>query len=83
MWVAGQLYWEFRNGERSAGEMMEIQPEGGEVPPNWSVYLAVADCDASVARVQELGCTAIVPAMDVQTLAVSPSCRILRERCLR
>lgn len=62
----GQTYWVFRNGERLAGGMMEIQPEWGEVPPNWGVYFAVADCDASVARVQELGGQVIVPAMDVQ-----------------
>jgi len=62
----GQTYWVFRNRERLVGGMMEIQPEWGEVPPNWGVYFAVADCDASVARVQELGGQVIVPAMDVQ-----------------
>ena len=64
--VMGETYWEFRNADRSAGGMMQIQPEWGDVPPNWAVYFAVADCDESVAKVQALGGKVIVPAMDIQ-----------------
>ncbi len=64
----GQTYWAFRNGERSAGGMMEIQAEWGEVLPNWSVYFAVADCDASVAKVKELGGAVVAPPMDIQAV---------------
>jgi predicted enzyme related to lactoylglutathione lyase len=36
-----------------------------EVPPNWLVYFAVADCDAAVARVAELGGSVHVPPTDI------------------
>lgn len=38
-------------------------PEG--VPPYWSVYIGVDDCDATVAKSTELGGGVIVPAFDV------------------
>ncbi len=42
------------NGERAAG-LIEIEPEWGDVPSNWSVVFEVEDCDAAVAKVKELG----------------------------
>ncbi|MEM8603683.1 MAG: VOC family protein [Cyanobacteria bacterium P01_H01_bin.121] len=51
----GGNYTEFLNGDRSMGGMLEIQPEWGEVPPNWVVYFAVENCDATLERVQALG----------------------------
>lgn len=42
------------DGESAAG-LIEIAPEWGEVPSNWSVVFEVEDCDAAVAKVQELG----------------------------
>jgi hypothetical protein len=35
-----------------------------EVPPHWAVYFSVADTDAAVARVTELGGNVIVPVFD-------------------
>lgn len=35
-----------------------------EVPPHWVVYFHVADTDATVARLNELGGSVVVPAMD-------------------
>jgi predicted enzyme related to lactoylglutathione lyase len=34
---------------------MQITPEMGDVPTGWLTYFAVADCEATVARVGELG----------------------------
>lgn len=44
-------------------QMTDDWPEG--IPTNWLPYFAVADCDAALARVEELGGGIIVPAMDV------------------
>jgi hypothetical protein len=35
------------------------------VPNHWLVYFAVADCDASVARLTELGGTVRLPPIDI------------------
>ena len=40
---------------RPAAGLVEIGSEWGDVPSNWSVVFEVEDCDAAVARVQELG----------------------------
>ena len=45
--------------------VMQITPDMGEVPPNWSVYFAVDDVDATVAQTQSLGGGVIVPATDI------------------
>ena len=47
--------------ERVQAGMMKIQPEWGQVPPNWGVYFMVEDVDAAVAKVQELGGSVMVP----------------------
>jgi hypothetical protein len=39
--------------------------EWGDIPPSWSVYFGVDDCDAAVALAQELGATVAVPAFDI------------------
>ncbi len=60
-------------GERVQAGMMKIQPEWGEVPPNWGVYFMVEDVNASAAKVQELGGNVMVPstpAGDMGTFAV-------------
>jgi predicted enzyme related to lactoylglutathione lyase len=48
-------YHLFKEGEEFRGGMMAITPQMGEMPPNWSIYLAVDDLDAATARVGELG----------------------------
>ena len=42
-------------GERLNGGMLPWQPQMGDMPPNWSVYFTVSDCDETAGRVQELG----------------------------
>lgn len=59
------VYTTFMAGEFPAGGMMAIQEEWGEVPPNWGTYIWVDDCDACVARAQELGGSVYLPPMDI------------------
>jgi predicted enzyme related to lactoylglutathione lyase len=64
--MGGMQYTEFKVDGRSIAGMLpmgEQFPPG--VPPHWLVYFAVADCDASVARVQELGGSVFAPPMDM------------------
>jgi len=58
-------YTSFMNGQRPAAGMYEPGPEMGEMPPNWMVYFAVADADATLARALELGGKSCAPPMDV------------------
>ncbi len=48
-------YYEFLAAGGSVGGLLPITSEMGEVPPHWLVYFAVADCDATAARVADLG----------------------------
>ena len=53
------------NGEPAAG-LIEIAPEWGDVPSNWSVVFEVDDCDAAVAKVQGLGGSVIREPQDLE-----------------
>ena len=60
-------YTEWQVSGRSVGGMMQKPPMmPAEVPPFWAVYFAVADTDAAVARVTELGGTVMMPPMDIE-----------------
>ena len=61
----GMEYTEFSVAGRPAGGMMAIRPEWGNVPPNWTPYFQVADCDASAAQAASAGGRAIVPPADI------------------
>jgi predicted enzyme related to lactoylglutathione lyase len=51
---------------RPVGGLGTLAPEVPEhVPPHWRVYFAVDDCDASVAKVTELGGTVLRPPADM------------------
>ena len=63
--AAAETYVEFRNGSRGAGGMLEIQASWGDVPPNWAVYFAVADLDACLAKVKELGGETPMPPLEI------------------
>lgn len=58
-------YYGISNADRINGGIIPWMKEMGEVPPNWGVYFSVSDCDASVARVEELGGRTIVPPRDI------------------
>ena len=60
-------YTEWQVGGRSIGGLMEKPPMmPAEVPPFWGVYFDVADTDAAVARVLELGGSVVSPPMDIE-----------------
>lgn len=52
---------------RPAGGMLEMtdSPQWEGVPPHWSVYFAVGDCDEAVKRAKELGGSVLVPPTDI------------------
>jgi predicted enzyme related to lactoylglutathione lyase len=51
-------------GKQVAG-IFAIPKEIGPVPPNWMVYFAVADVDASVKKAQSLGAKVLANPMDI------------------
>jgi hypothetical protein len=48
-----------------AGGMLQMTEEWGDMPPSWSVYFAVADCDATLKRAEELGGVALMPPTEI------------------
>jgi len=58
--------------------MYTLPPEMANVPPNWMVYFAVEDCDATVAKASALGAQTISPAMDIPTVGRLRFCSIRR-----
>ncbi len=62
---AGMDYTQWRLNGRSIGGGMQMGTQfPATVPPHWLTYFSVADTDATVAKAQALGGTAIMPAMD-------------------
>jgi uncharacterized protein len=53
------------NGQAAAG-LIQIEPEWGDVPSNWSVVFEVEDCDDAVTKVQELGGSVIREPRDLE-----------------
>ena len=53
------------NGEPAAG-LIQIGPDWGDVPSNWSVVFEVEDCDAAVANVRELGGSVVVEPRELE-----------------
>ncbi len=47
------------------GGIMQMNEQWGNIPPHWSVYFSVADVDATVGKVQELGGKVIVPPFQI------------------
>jgi predicted enzyme related to lactoylglutathione lyase len=58
-------YTEWQQGGKSIGGMMTIPKEWGPVPPNWLVYFAVSDVDASAKKAGDLKGAAIVPPTNI------------------
>ncbi len=73
--MGSMTYTEIKNAGQPNGGMMEIMEHMGPIPPNWMVYFATADCDATVAKAIELGGSITVGATDIPR-DVSPYCRI-------
>ena len=64
---AGEIggYTEFLAGDETVAGMVRMDDEWPpDIPPHWMGYFAVADCDESAARVEELGGTVSIPPFD-------------------
>lgn len=48
-------YLHIKTGDTFIGGIPPASMRGPETPPHWMLYFQVSDCDASAARVQELG----------------------------
>ncbi len=57
-------YIHISNRGRNNGGMMEMDENFGEMPPVWMVYFHVADIDAAMKRVQELGGRVVTQKME-------------------
>ncbi len=60
-------YTSFMLADRPVSRMMAIRPEWGPVPPNWSIYPAVEDCDAAIDKATALCGTTTMEPMGVPT----------------
>lgn len=66
-WAVGGSpeYTEWKQGDRSLGGMMQIQPEWGEMPPSWTAYVMVDDIDQSAEKAKSLGGNVVTGPMDI------------------
>lgn len=62
---AGRTYTLLKLDGQPAAGMIEIAPEWGDVPSNWSVVFQVEDADAACARVRDLGGSIVVEPRDL------------------
>jgi len=58
-------YIELSNQGCPMGGMMQIMKEWGNVPPAWAPYFMVTDCDASAAKINQLGGSTKMPPTDI------------------
>ncbi len=59
-------YVEWQQGGTSVGGLLPMRGDHWQgVPPNWGVYVTVADCDERVAKAQSLGAKICVPPKDI------------------
>jgi predicted enzyme related to lactoylglutathione lyase len=60
-------YTEFRLAGAALAGMFKIGPEmPADTPPHWGVYIAVANCDATVAAATRLGAAVVRPPQDIR-----------------
>lgn len=58
-------YTAFKLGDNYVAGMVQIQPEWGEAPAAWTVYISVDDCDGAIATATSSGGTVVMPPMDI------------------
>lgn len=63
--AGGAAYTEFSVAGTADSGMMQLNPAWGSVPPHWTPYFAVTDCNTSVAKANALGGKAVKPASDI------------------
>ncbi|TWW07903.1 hypothetical protein E3A20_29690, partial [Planctomyces bekefii] len=64
----GTFYTVFQSSGREAAGLYELSLDqrNQKVPPHWLSYVAVEDCEASVARAKELGGAIVVNAFEIR-----------------
>jgi predicted enzyme related to lactoylglutathione lyase len=69
-WTADQksegpvAYTEWKNRDEVVCGMRSLEPGSG-TPPNWTTYVSVEDCDATLSKATELGARVMMPAFDI------------------
>jgi predicted enzyme related to lactoylglutathione lyase len=62
----GMPYTEFNNQGQAIGGMLPMDgPQFQGVPPYWTIYFAVDDCDATAEKAKGLGATLCVTPTDI------------------
>ena len=61
----GADYTMFSIDGRPVGGMLAIQPEWGDMPPSWSIYIGTDDLDAALEKAKSMGANAYMDVMDV------------------
>jgi len=63
--MEGMTYTVLKVNDDETGGIMSIPAEAKGMPPMWSLYITVADVDATAQQVEKLGGTVIRPPMDI------------------
>jgi len=64
--IAEAQYTEWQHGGRSMGGLLPMKGDQWKgVPPHWSMYVTVADCDERAARATQLGGKLYMPPTDI------------------
>lgn len=61
-------YTEFSVGATPDAGMMAIPESWGDVPPHWTPYFQVTDCDGTAAKAAQLGGKMMVPPNDIENV---------------
>jgi predicted enzyme related to lactoylglutathione lyase len=62
---AGMEYTELSNGGIPQAGLMALTPQMGNMPPAWTPYFAVTDCDATAKKAADLGGRVYVKPTDI------------------
>lgn len=62
---AGFPYTHWQNDGADIGGMIAIQEQWGPIPPNWSNYVQVQNCDETAAKATSLGGKVCMPPTDI------------------
>lgn len=61
-------YTLFELDGKEIGGMIELDAEWGSMPPNWSIYFGVEDCDETVATTKRLGGSLVMDPLEVENV---------------
>ena len=63
--VEGMSYTLAKVGEERVAGIMSNQCQGGEIKPQWGIYITVDDVDATARKAEELGGKVLIPPTDI------------------